>query len=942
MTCQDILNLFPKVTSGEFFNGKLSLPFEHSFSITGPPFSHAARKMSPEKRRELDRQLDDMLRQGIIEYSQSPYTSPVHLVPKKEKNCFRFCVDYRKLNFQTENQSFTLPRISDVTNRLHGATIFSSLDLKNAYWQIHVRASDRKYTAFSCPRGTFQFRKMPMGTKNSAFTFQMAISYILKGIESFAFAYIDDILVFSRNLEEHKRHLHEIMNRLDAYGLALNLAKSTIAVSEIRMLGHKITRDGILMLPEQISAIKELPEPTTIKELRHALGLINFQRRFIKNAAQILVPLTNYLQGKVKNGDKICLTADAQKAFHDIKQALAQAANLTHPRDDAKLRLYSDASFAAIGGVLVQKLPDNSEQALAYFSKALNDTQKKYSVFDLELLAVFSAVKHFEHMLLDRTFTIFTDHLSIVHAFKKPMASHTPRQSRQLSYLTEFGCTIEHIAGHKNSTADCLSRLVVHNIFSQDRLDITLKDIAEEQQNCMTTTSTAFRFPDNSSINLQWISVNPYAAEQYPILVDTSQKHQRIVIPPRYETLIIDHYHKLHHSGDRATQRTITSRYLFLAMKRKIRDRVRCCESCQKTKIFRHVVSPISSAKMPTSRFSTIHADLCGPYPCCQGFSYLLVCIDRFTRFVSAYPLRDIKTESVIIGMNAHIGTFGQMQILRVDNGVQWNSKLFRDYCQFLGCDLCVSNTRYPESNGLVERAIKTIKVALTAKLDRQNWIFYVGTVVLSLNCMFRHELRCFPSDLVFFQSLRLPGDFMLTSPSENRFSESLIAEMRTFAASIRPEPTRVEQTKRIYMPRELETCSHVFVKQDSIKLNLTPAYAGPFFVVSRSDKTFRVLKNDRIMRVAINNIKPCFQLKNAAGISSELPIFDDLNSCNQSPQSISPNSSSTQRINSANPENELNEPTSLFSSSKSSPTALFPRRKRTQPNWFADYEVYV
>ena len=308
-----------------------------------------------------------------------------------------------------------------------------------------------------------------MGTKNSAFTFQMAISYILKGVESFAFAYIDDILVFSRNPEEHKRHLHEIMNQLDAYGLALNLAKSTIAVSEIRMLGHKITRDGILMLPERISAIKELPEPTTIKELRHALGLINFQRRFIKNAAQILVPLTNYLQGKVKNDDKICLTADAQKAFHDIKHALVQAAGLAHSRDDAKLRLHTDASFAAIGGVLVQKLPDNSEQALAYFSKALNDTQKKYSVFDLELLAVFSAVKHFEHMLLDRTFTIFTDHLSLVHAFKKPTASHTLRQSRQLSYLAEFGCTIEHIAGHKNSTADFLFRLVVHFFAGQVR-----------------------------------------------------------------------------------------------------------------------------------------------------------------------------------------------------------------------------------------------------------------------------------------------------------------------------------------------------------------------------------------------------------------------------------------------------------------------------------------
>jgi len=876
MTCQDILNLFPNVTSGEFFKGKLTLPFEHSFTITGPPFSHAARKMSPEKQRELDRQLDDMLRQGIIEYSRSPYTSPVHLVPKKEKGSFRFCVDYRKLNSQTENQSFTLPRIFDVTNRLHEATVFSSLDLKNAYWQVNVRASDRKYTAFSCPRGTFQFRKIPMGTKNSAFTFQMAISYILKGTESFSFAYIDDILVFSRNPEEHKRHLHEVLNRLNAYGLALNLKKSTIAVTELNMLGHKITKDGIFVLQERVAAIKNLPEPKTVKELRHALGLINFQRRFIKNAAQILAPLTIYLQGKVKNNDKICLNDDATKAFEDIKMKLAHATGLAHPREDAKLRLYTDASFVAIGGVLVQKLPDNSEQALAYFSRALNDTQKKYSVFDLELLAVFSAVKHFEHMLLDRKFEIITDHLSLVHAFKKPSVSHTPRQSRQLSYLTEFDCDIKHIPGHQNSTADCLSRLVVHNIFSQENLDITIKDISEEQQHCLNQNPESFKFSHDSSLQLRWVDI-PQGPDFHRVLIDDSLDFQRIVIPPRYENFIIDHYHSLNHLGVRATQRIIGSRYVFAAMRRKVSNRVRSCEACQKSKVYRHVVSPISSIKMPASRFNTIHADLCGPYPESQGYSYLLVCIDRFTRFISVYPLRNLRTESVIIGMNSFISTFGQMQHLRVDNGVQWTSKLFRDYCKFLGCDLCISNTRYPESNGLVERAIKNIKVALTAKLDRENWVFYIGPIVLSINSMFRAELGCSSADIVFFQALRLPGDFLLTDPSiEKPFSEPLIRQMQHFAATLRPSPTRVEQHKPVYMPRELQTCSHIFVRQDPIKPNLTPVYSGPYLVVSRTDKTFRVLNNDRVTSVAINNVKPCFQLKNSAEISHDSTIFDD------------------------------------------------------------------
>ena len=198
------------------------------------------------------------------------------------------------------------------------------------------------------------------------------------------------------------------------------MKKSTIAVSEIEMLGHKINKDGIFVLQDRVDATHKLPEPMTICELRNALGLINFQRHFVKNAATILFPLTKYPQAQVKNDDKITLTAEAKQAFLQIKTALAQAAGLAHPRKDATLRLYTDPSTVAMGAMLAQKLPDNTEQALAYFSKALNDTNRCYSVFDLKLLAVHSAVKHFEHMLLDRSFTIVMDHLPLEHAFQNP------------------------------------------------------------------------------------------------------------------------------------------------------------------------------------------------------------------------------------------------------------------------------------------------------------------------------------------------------------------------------------------------------------------------------------------------------------------------------------------------------------------------------------------
>ena len=184
-----------------------------------------------------------------------------------------------------------------------------------------------------------------------------------------------------------------------------------------------------------------------------------------------------------------------------------------------------------MGAILVQKLPGNIEHALAYFSKALNDTQRCYSFFNLEPLAVHSAVKHFEHMLLDRSFTIVMDHLSLVHTFQKPSPSHSPQQSRQLSYLTEFNCTFEHIAGQKNCTVDCLSRLVIHNISAQDSLNITLQDISKEQQHCMATNRDLFRFPNDSTVNLQWVDLE-HGSENCRVLVNVARNQQRIVIPP--------------------------------------------------------------------------------------------------------------------------------------------------------------------------------------------------------------------------------------------------------------------------------------------------------------------------------------------------------------------------------------------------------------------------
>ena len=379
---EDILNVFPDVTSGRIQVGKKKHLFEHILEVAGPPVAFCPRRLNLEKTKALNEILDDMLEKKIISPTSSPWASPVHLV-KKKSGSFRLVHDYRVINSRCKKQNYPSPRLIGFTQNIHGATVFSSLDLKSAFWQLDVRPKDRQFTGFCTHRGNFMYNKLAQGLTYASGSFQRFINHVLNSTEDFCFAYIDDIIVYSKNDHQHKQHLLQIAHRLNSYGLTLNMSKCILGVSELDVLGYKLTFDGITASNEKIAAVKNFPEPKTIKELRQFLGLVNYQRRFIKNAAEILGPLQEYLKGKAKNDTKIVFTANAQQAFKHIKEIIANLAYLAHPKTNAQLRLKTDASNTSLGGVLEQ-IYDNKVEVLGFFSKSLTDTQKRYSTYDLE------------------------------------------------------------------------------------------------------------------------------------------------------------------------------------------------------------------------------------------------------------------------------------------------------------------------------------------------------------------------------------------------------------------------------------------------------------------------------------------------------------------------------------------------------------------------------
>ena len=449
----DLLERFPEVLCNE--PGKTNLIEHHIETGSASPLRQPPYRLPYAQRGAVLEELREMETRGLIEPSTSEWSAPIVAVEKKD-GTLRLCVDYRRLNNVTRTDAYPMPRIDELLDRIGQAKYITTMDLTRGYWQVPMAEQSQPKTAFTTPRGLYQFTVMPFGLCGAPATFQRLMDQLLHGLEGYAAAYLDDIVVFSESWEEHRGHLLGVLEQLRKAGLTLKPHKCQFAMTECVYLGH-VVGNGIVR-PEmtKVEAVEQFPTPSTKKEVRQFLGLAGYYRRFIPEFASIAAPITDLT--RKEKPVRVKWSEECEAAFKKLKEMLVSNHVLRSPNMSLPFVLETDASDRGVGAVLTQVDEAGEEHPVAFFSQKLLPREEKYATVEKECLAIRLGIEAFRVYLLGRPFTVRTDQRALEWLDK--MRDTNSRLTRWSLALQPYQFRVCYRPGSSNSHADALSRCI--------------------------------------------------------------------------------------------------------------------------------------------------------------------------------------------------------------------------------------------------------------------------------------------------------------------------------------------------------------------------------------------------------------------------------------------------------------------------------------------------
>ena len=868
----------------------------HEIRLKNPqPFREAPRRYSEEKRQYIDTQVREMLRDGIIEHTTSPFSSAVVITGKKDGD-YRFCVDYRRLNEQTVDAPQCLPRIHETLKDLGSAKFFSTLDLKSGYWQIPMARESRQYTAFSTPGGgQYQFRVMPFGLKNAPGTFQNLMRQVLaEQWGSFAIAYLDDIIVYSSEWGEHLQHLSLVFERLEIYGLTISPKKCRFGQTTLPYLGHVIGTNGNAAQTVHIEAIRDFKSPRTRKELRSFLGICNWVKEYVPNSSEVLLPLTDLLSPK----RPYKWTTETQEKFEVAKLAFQNPTSLSRPDPRLPFVLQTDASARGMGAVLMQEATDGSRRIVSYASAKFSPAESRYHCNEQECLAIIWAIKRYRPYLEDAPFILRTDSKTLT--WLNSRKDTRDKLTRWDVLLRELTLKVEHVPGKNNELPDALSRHPNPYEVSPGEPDLErmlppTRSAADVKPVEPIPILSALHAPVSPSLfeeiidaqqedpaisrdAIRWRELQgkqPFTREdelflQQNRLTDNGFWREsstdgiwRLQIPAVLRAKVIWEYHDAPLSGHPGAEETIRSIQRFFSwpgMNREIRRYVLGCHLCICCKPIRGQATRSLRPRPARSAWETIAIDLMGPYPLTtQGNRFILVVTDLFTRWVEAFPLRASDAPRLTKILEEEVfSRYGYPKRVLSDNGPQFTGNIWAAAAQRWDCQLWTTPVYHPQANP-TERRNQELKKGLRLRLyqgNQRTWDRYLSELLFGLRRRQNAATGVTPSYLLFGKTILQPGEWRIfQTPEEadqNEERRQREDEARHHQATYQLKYATVPARPRYFPGDWVYIPNHrLSNKAAGYNAKLAQARLGPYQVLDHiSGEVYWVLKDDVMQKV--------------------------------------------------------------------------------------------
>jgi hypothetical protein len=801
------------------------------------PTSRGVYRMSPTELDELKKQLQDLTEHGFIRPSESPFGAPVLFVKKKDGS-IRMCVDYRALNKITIKNKYPLPHINELFDQTQGANYFSKFDLRSGYHQLRINEADIAKTAFRTRYGHFEFLVLPFGLTNAPATFMHLMQTIFKDLlDKSVIVFLDDILIYSKTLEEHEQHIRQVLELLRKEKLYAKLSKCEFFQKEIGFLGHTLSGQGKGMEEDKVKAIREWPVLKSVGDVRSFLGLAGYYQEFVKNFSDIVAPMSQLLQKEQE-----FIWADAQQqAFETLKTAISTAPVLVLPDQSLPYVVMTDASGIAVGASLNQD-QGRGLQPIAFMSKKLLPAETRYPTHEQEELAIIIALKKWRHYLHGTKVKVLTDHKSLVYLDTQPNLSN--RQLRWNEFLSQFDLDIEYTKGKENVVADALSRRSDH-----------------EEQKVNVIAVSYLRAVDLISVIKSTYEIDPECVKllkdpgrEFSVKNGVIYKDNRIYVPNKTDikTQIMNESHDSPLSGHVGTAKTtelVTRRFYWPGMHEEIRKYVVSCLPCQSNKPSQQVpMGLLQPLPIPDKRNEQWTMDLITQLPRSKsGNDAIVVWVEKLGKLahfkatrtaISAPELAKLFYQEVV----RHHGI--PMSIVS-DRDPRFTSNFWRSLWKLTGTKLAMSTAYHPQSDGQTERANRTLEDMLRAytSYEQDDWDEKLVAAEIAYNNSVQASTGFSPFFLNSGQHPHLPLGAAISEAdlSANPTANQMLTDMNTSIAKAKENIKAAQQRQAHYANQHRREV--VFKVGDQVLLStanirnenrapkLTAKYIGPFAI---------------------------------------------------------------------------------------------------------------